>query len=105
MGVVIGAFVASTEEISRRDKEALVKAETERLACYTTHMKEFFRAADLNNDGMLTWEEFKKHLLHQEVQAYFGAMGLDVTQAQILFDLLDMDQSNQVTLDEFLNGC
>merc|ERR1711957_57776 len=105
LNVVVGAFVATTAEIAQRDKDALVKAENDKLENYTTHVKEFFKTADLNHDGRLTWEEFEKHLDNRDVQAYFSAMELDVTRAQILFDLLDSDNSNKITVDEFLEGC
>merc|ERR1712232_122707 len=105
LNVVVGAFVATTADIALCDKQALVKTETERLNNYTKHVKEFFRNADLDKNGKLSWEEFEKHLDNREVQAYFNAIELDVSRAQILFDLLDSDGSNQVTIDEFLDGC
>jgi len=105
LNVVIGAFVATTQDLAQRDKEALVKTERSRINTYTSHVKQFFQTADLNKDGRLTWEEFEKHLNCKEVQAYFNAMELDVTRAQILFELLDKDGSNQITVDEFLDGC
>merc|ERR1719330_2301087 len=105
LNVVVGAFVATTAEIALKDKDALVRAETERLKNYTIHIKRFFRAADTDNDGHLTWEEFEEHLTKPEVQAYFRSMDLNVTQAGRLFDLLDVDLSNKVTVNEFLEGC
>eukprot|EP00913_Durusdinium_trenchii_P017975 g16892.t1 len=37
--------------------------------------------------------------------AFFRAIKLDYRDAQLLFDLLDQDQSGKVTVDEFIDGC
>merc|ERR1712176_831694 len=60
---------------------------------------------DLDKSGTLSWEEFRAHLENQKVRAYFQTLDLDVSQAHVLFALLDADGSNQVTIDEFLDGC
>merc|ERR1712194_262128 len=65
----------------------------------------FFMEADEDRSGMLSWEEFRKHLQNTKVKAFFQALELDVSQARALFQLLDADHSNQVGLDEFLDGC
>merc|ERR1712039_423102 len=74
LNVVVGAFVATTADIALSDKQALVKTETERLNNYTRHVKEFFRSADADKNGKLSWEEFEQHLNNREVQAYFNAI-------------------------------
>eukprot|EP00415_Alexandrium_ostenfeldii_P002421 UN2421 len=101
----MGAFVAATAEISKRDREALVKAEMEEQQAYTRKIKTFFQEADRDRSGMLSWGEFKQHLKIPKVSAYFRALELDVSQAHVLFRLLDRDGSNEVSLDEFLAGC
>merc|ERR1711920_461243 len=42
---------------------------------------------------------------NKKVKAYFQSLEIDVSQAHMLFDLLDADGSNNVTIDEFLDGC
>lgn len=37
--------------------------------------------------------------------AFFASLELDVSQAHRLFQLLDTDGSNEVGIDEFLDGC
>merc|ERR1712113_722013 len=105
LNVVVGAFVATTAEISSRDRDAVVKAELGRYARYASKIKTFFCEADEDNSGYLSWDEFKQHLQDTRVKAYFQALELDVSQARTLFKLLDKDGSNQLTLDEFLEGC
>jgi len=83
----------------------LVKYEIARMESYTHRIKTFFDEADVDKSGTLSWEEFEAHLRNNKVKAYFQALELDVSQAHILFQLLDTDNSNSVGLDEFLDGC
>jgi len=105
LNVVVGAFVATASQIAADDRDAIVRAETERLSRYTERIKGFFKEADLDHSGTLSWEEFRSHLADPKVKAYFQSLELDVSQAHILFELLDVDGSDQVTIDEFLDGC
>lgn len=105
LNVVVSAFVATTADVASRDIEAVVRLEIEKVGTYMRKARQFFREADLDRSGTLSWEEFESHLQHPKVKAYFQTLDLDVTQAHIVFELLDVDGSNQVTVDEFLEGC
>lgn len=105
LNVVIGTFVAPATEIAAKDREALVKYELRQWHVYTERIKTFFQEADLDKSGTLSWEEFRAHLENQKVRAYFQTLDLDVSQAHVLFELLDADGSDSVTIDEFLDGC
>jgi len=105
MNVVVGAFVAATADIASKDRDHLVKAELTQVQTYTNKIRTFFQEADQDKSGMLSWEEFKAHLKKPSVMAYFHALELDVSQAHVLFELLDRDGNDEVSLDEFLAGC
>mmetsp|Transcript_49605 Transcript_49605/g.106204 ORF Transcript_49605/g.106204 Transcript_49605/m.106204 type:complete len:711 (+) Transcript_49605:57-2189(+) len=105
LNVVIGFFVTTTAEVSSKDRSTFVRHEMARLTDYARRIRTFFMEADSDKSGMLSWDEFKTHLQDHQVKAYFQALELDVTQARVLFKLLDTDDSNQVGLDEFLEGC
>jgi len=97
--------VATTAQIIEGDREVIVRSQMERMAKYKERILGFFREADVDKSGTLTWDEFEAHLQDPAVMAYFQALDLDVSQAHVLFELLDNDGSDQVTLDEFLDGC
>jgi hypothetical protein len=105
LNVVVGTFVATATEISSKDREALVKYEMGKWATSTERIKTFFHEADVDKSGTLSWEEFREHLESPKVRAYFQTLELDVSQAHVLFELLDQDGSNSVSVDEFLDGC
>uniref|UniRef100_A0A7S4RIZ9 EF-hand domain-containing protein n=1 Tax=Alexandrium monilatum TaxID=311494 RepID=A0A7S4RIZ9_9DINO len=105
LNIVMGTFVAATTDICSRDRDALVKHEMEKQEIYMKKIKTFFHEADKDKSGRLSWSEFKEHLKLPKVSAYFRALELDVSQAHVVFKLLDSDGSNQVSLEEFLAGC
>merc|ERR1719471_2471080 len=41
---------------------------------------------------------------HWEAHAFFKVFGLDVNQAQGFFELLDLDESGKVDIEEFIGG-
>lgn len=105
LNVVVAGFVAHASETASKDREALVSIELRKVQGEVTRIKEFFREADLDKSGTLSWNEFSQHLQHRKVKAYFQALDLDVSQAHIIFDLLDIGNHDSVTIDEFVDGC
>lgn len=105
LNVVVGTFAASATEIAARDRDTLVKRELSHMANVTQRIKTFFSEADTDGNKLLTWEEFKEYMRSTQVKAYFHTLDLDVSQAHMLFNLLDADRSGEVSLDEFLDGC
>jgi len=105
LNVVIATFVEGASMISRQDRELVTQTELNRKTEETNNIRRFFHEADKDNSGGLSWEEFETYLQREHVQAYFQSFQLDVSQAHTLFRLLDVDGSNRVEIDEFVEGC
>jgi len=105
LNVVIGTVVDVTSGVAKMDREKLVKEEMAQLKDYTKHIKEFFLTADADKSGQLSFQEFSKHLEDPTVKAYFNTLDLDTRQADVLFTLLDQDETGEVGISEFLDGC
>jgi len=105
LNVVVGTFVTTLTDIANKDKESMVKFELEAWENYTDGIRSFFHAADTDKSGTLSWEELSCHLQDRKVKAYFQAMDLDISQAHVLFELLDANGNNSISLDEFCQGC
>merc|ERR1719225_1129729 len=54
---------------------------------------------------MLSWEMFQSNMENVKVKAFFQALELDVSQTREFFDMLDVDRTNAVGIDEFVEGC
>merc|ERR1712194_608147 len=62
LNVVIGTVVDVTAGVSSKDRELMVDDQIASLKAYATNIKLFFKQADANNSGQLSWNEFKGHL-------------------------------------------
>lgn len=63
-----------------------------------------FLSLDYDRSGEISFDEISSHLEDPEVQNFFASMDIDVTEAQSLFHLLDMDGSGIIDFEEFLRG-
>jgi len=105
LNVVVGAFVAATAEIAARDRDLVIKSEMAQLTTYLEKVRGFFSAADVDASGKLSLAEFKSHLNDKRMCAYLHALGIDVSQGELLFHLLEKDDDHMLSLNEFLSGC
>mmetsp|Transcript_62704 Transcript_62704/g.127741 ORF Transcript_62704/g.127741 Transcript_62704/m.127741 type:complete len:243 (+) Transcript_62704:2-730(+) len=105
LNVVVGMFVETASAVAQRDHDVVVENEISRVQEYSENIKEFFTQADKDKSGELTWEEFSEHLKDERVKAYFASLELDVSQAKMLFHLLDIDGTGGIGVDEFVGGC
>jgi len=105
LNVVIATVVNVTSGVSSRDRDSVVDVQMKLLKNYTIDIKEFFKSADTDGSGQLSFEEFSRHLKHPRVKAYFTTLDLDTRQSDILFKLLDQNESGEVGISEFLDGC
>jgi len=105
VNIVTGVFVDNAMQSGRQDREVVVHEEIENKKDYLRSLQALFDRIDDDGDGTITKESLELALQDDNVQAFFAAMKLDVPDAVILFDLLDFDDSGEITIDEFLNGC
>merc|ERR1719382_717460 len=105
LNVVVGIFVENAKQQQEKDREIVTKTGLKQEKENIKRMREIFKEADKDQDDTLSWEEFHEYLQDSEVATFFGALGLDVSVARALFVLLDVDDSNAVNIDEFVQGC
>merc|ERR1740121_540705 len=105
LNVVVATFIKATMENVARNRTQLIFQEMEKLEDYAQKVGQFFMEADANDSGTLSWEEFQAHMAEPRVKAFFQALELDTSQAHKLFELLDVDGDNQVSIEEFQAGC
>merc|ERR1712187_9201 len=63
--------------------------------------------SDLDEDGsgFISFNEIEDHLQSEAVQEYFKAIDVDPSEAKHLFEMLDINGSGEIDLEEFLSGC
>jgi len=102
LNVVTGIFVDSA--VCTRTQDEVVDNFREELRRTTLEVKEIFKAADTDGSGTMSLEEFRKHMQTPWVRAYFSGLEIDPSEVLSIFTLLDRNGSNQVDIDEFVNG-
>merc|ERR1711904_461778 len=63
-----------------------------------------FTEADIDGNGELTKEEFMGAIECPSVQKLLHEVGIDIRQAENLFDILDYDESGVLEAQEFIEG-
>lgn len=100
--VVTGVFVDSA--VCSRTEDEVVQGYIDEMKNTTSEIKRFFNDADLDRSGTLSFKEFQTHLRDPLVKAYFSGLDIDPSEASIIFTILDADKSNELLIDEFVNG-
>merc|ERR1719476_561550 len=60
---------------------------------------------DKDGSGDIGLSEFETAIVDPRMVAYFNALGLDITDVETLFVLLDKDSTGSISMEEFLVGC
>merc|ERR1719327_2291604 len=68
-------------------------------------MRDLFNEMDTDGSGSVTSAEVVDCLDDPKMGGYFQLLGIEVDDTERLFRLLDEDGSNEVSIDEFINGC
>lgn len=105
VNVVTGIFVETAMQCNHRDREIVIHEELQAKETYLEQMRDVFEEMDKDGTGFISNEEFEKSLDDESVIAYFNFLKLDVSDASVLFELMDYDQSGEVSINEFILGC
>lgn len=105
VNIVTGVFVEAAMQSNLNDRDIIAQEELSSKKRYLDSMKDIFEEMDGDGQGTLSMEEFESKLQDERVVAFFNALKLNVSDARVLFRLIDTDKSGDVTIDEFLKGC
>lgn len=64
-----------------------------------------FMNADKDHNGMVGWDEFEDQLENPYMHEFFKAIDVDLSDAESVFRLLDVDDSGVLDFDQFMDGC
>lgn len=95
LNLVTGVFVEGAQRIIKEEQDN----EVLRMA------SKAFLQADADMSCEITWNEFNGILNSQQMTDYCNAVGITLPEAYDLFDILDIDKSQSLSVDEFVKGC
>lgn len=103
--IVTGVFVDSALQSGAADRESVVQDEMAAQQQYLKSMETLFAEIDEDESGYISLAEFSNRLNDPRVAAYFNSLKLDVSDAPMLFELLDEDGSEEISTEQFVSGC
>ncbi|CAE7808134.1 Cacna1h, partial [Symbiodinium sp. CCMP2592] len=104
LNVVTGVFCQSAIESAQNDHATMVQSILKNKEAHIAKIHGLFSQLGTENTGVITFANFNEKINTPQVRAYFELLGLDVW-AWSFFKLLDLDDSGDVAVEEFLMGC
>ncbi|CAJ1441097.1 unnamed protein product [Effrenium voratum] len=105
LNVITGVFVDSAIQTTNSQRDIQIERELELKDSFLRSLKDFFEALDTDGNGSIHLEEIRIMLQDPTLAAYFAVLGFDEVNAHQIFHLLDDDESGEVSIQEFLDGC
>merc|ERR1719269_511324 len=95
MNLVTGVFGEGAGRLARRGRDT----EMAKLAYRA------FASVDVDGSSTISRQELEDSFNSEMMRAFLEAMELSENSALNLFDLLDEDRSDSITVEEFVKGC
>merc|ERR1719434_558147 len=105
LNIITGAFVNDAVALARKDEDLRMQQELSESRHLTNRLNSLFHEIDEENTGMFSLQDLQVHLQREEVGLLFTLLGIEVTDAVSFFNLLDIDGSGAVEIEEFVMGC
>merc|ERR1712048_1099970 len=102
MNILTGIFVANTKEVSRIDRDLVIRAQLNDRKSFANQLKNILRSVDKDATGTISKQELMEHLTADETAAYLKTLDVTVSDAQGVFKLLDVTGTGEVSIDEFV---
>merc|ERR1711920_1172925 len=105
MNIITGVFVDNAMEAARGQRDFFIQKEMELREQCLRELRDVFAEMDFDESGTIGLQEVKAYFEDPRVRGFFTALGLDTSDTERLFRLLDDDGSGDVDVNEFLEGC
>lgn len=105
LNVITGAFVDNALNLASQQRDFQIEREIESKEQYASQIRALFQTIDDDGSGDVSRKEIREMLEDATLSAYFRVLGFETTDADLLFKLLDVDDSDTVSMQEFLDGC
>jgi len=102
--IVSALFLKETFNQSTAEAESMVREKKKESENLMNQLHAIFQEADVSGDGHLTGDELNHMLAHNNVVMLLGKLGVDTSDGQKLFEMLDDEGSGQISRNDFVSG-
>lgn len=95
LNLVTGVFVEGAQRIIREEQDNDIS----RMAVKA------FTFADSDMSAEISWHEYVSSLHSKHMSDYCRAVGITMVEAYDLFEILDVDKNESLSVNEFVKGC
>ena len=96
MSLVTSIFVEQANETSKNARDVQLREQIQSQNHFMNDMLKLFRELDVNGSNSICLDEFTDSLDDERALAYFESIKLDVTEAPMIFGLIDVDKSGVI---------
>mmetsp|Transcript_2513 Transcript_2513/g.5039 ORF Transcript_2513/g.5039 Transcript_2513/m.5039 type:complete len:313 (-) Transcript_2513:7-945(-) len=104
LNILTGIFCDAAMKAAQENEALLMQEMKEEREHSCFLLQEVFDEVDVDGSGFITREEFVEILCNPAAQAQFQILEISPNECEGLFDLLDVDDSNTVDVNEFMSG-
>ncbi|CAK0834154.1 unnamed protein product, partial [Prorocentrum cordatum] len=104
IGVINAMFVQETFQVAMTDDLTMVLKKSKQMRTQKAKLERLFMAADSDGNGRVSRNEFATILMHDDVRLWLASMDYATKDPNFLFDLLDQNDSGDLSASEFLRG-
>jgi len=105
LSLVIGVIVENTLATSAQDANKMKKSKERDRQKVFNQLRDIFEGADEDGSGTLTLSEVEKAINKPEIYNKLKMIEFPVDNPEQIFELLDFDGSNELTIEAFIIGC
>merc|ERR1712228_42115 len=104
IGIINGVFIQETFRVAAQDDFIMMHQKEAATRTHMSKMKRLFTAGDTSGNGFLDKMEFLQLIQNVEVNTWLSSMGLEVGDADALFEFMDTDGDSRVSVQELVHG-
>jgi hypothetical protein len=104
LNLITGVIVETVLQLARTDEIDAIEAQRKEKEIVRKHMIDIFKEADDDGNEEVTRHEFAEALKKPEVLEHLSVLEINPMDAFDLFDIVDVDQSDSISIFEFMDG-
>lgn len=105
MNAVTSVFVDNALRATQKESDNRIAQNLEAKKETINQLELLFKECDVEEQGLLSQEDLEKFLHDDRAKAYFSSLGLENSDAQLLFNLFETDEEGKIDIEDFVAGC